>query len=112
MKKLYEVIFVSEYNNFMHLGWFENLDDAVEKINEELSVYGNGKYKFEKGELIEYPSTFGNCFDVELAWFFSEKLQNEEVFDDLQSCEIRGFIWTFKDDEFSKAKELFINAKL
>lgn len=107
MKKLYEVIFVSEFNNFYHLGWFENLDDSIEKINGEISVYGNGKYKLKKGALKEYPSTFNSCFDTGLVELFEEEF-GEEVYDDFQSCEIRGFVWYFDDDDFKKAKELLV----
>ena len=108
MKKLYEVIFVSEWNNFDLLGWYENLDDAIEDINGELITYGDGKYQLKKGDLRVYPGSFGENFDMQLAQFFEEEF-GEEAYDDLQSCEVRGFIYELDDIDYEITDRMLVN---
>ena len=48
MKKLYQVIFQDEYNNLSEIGWYESLDDSIEDVNDQISIYGKGQYKFKK----------------------------------------------------------------
>ena len=61
MIKKYEVIIQDEWNNLYQIGFYDRLEDAIPEINEFLSVY-----EVEITELIEYPSTFGMCFDTEI----------------------------------------------
>ena len=111
MKKVYEIIFVDEWNNFNQLGWYENLDDAIDDINKCLEVYANGKYKLQKGDLKEYPGSFGSCIDMDLSGFFAEneEYDEDEVYSEMQSCMIRGFVQTFSDEEFAMYKNIFID---
>jgi len=111
MKKIYEIIFVDEWNNFNQLGWYENLDDAIDDINGCLEVYANGKYKLKKGDLREYPGSFGPCIDMDLSSFFAdnEEYDEDEVYSDIQSCMIRGFVQPFADEEFDLFKNIFMN---
>ena len=114
MKKLYEVVFVSEWNNYSLLGWYANLDDAIEDVNNELETYENGKYQLEKGDLKEYVSSFGTCFDLGLASFFCDKLeadQDEEdkIYSELQSCEIRGYVYELDDLDYEMLNQTLVN---
>lgn len=111
MKKVYEIIFVDEWNNFNQLGWYENLDDAIKDINGCLEIYGNGKYKLEKGDLKEYPGSFGSCIDMDLSSFFSdnEEYDEDDVYNEIQSCMIRGFVQEFSDEEYAMYKNIFID---
>lgn len=108
MKKLYQVIFQDEYDNLYELGWFKELDDAIEPINQEISgIYGaEDKYKLKKGDLKEYQSTFSSCFDLQLGAFFAE--DDVDSFDDFQSASIRGFIHEFEDEQYNEAVELLV----
>ena len=94
--KLYEVIFQDEWNNLSLVGWYKDLNDAVEDVNKYLDVYGDGNYKIES--LIEYPSTFGGAFDVELAQHFSND-EDETAYDVFQSAMIRGFVHEFSEKD-------------
>lgn len=110
MKKLYEVIFVDEYNNFDLLGWFDNLDDAIEPINNRLEVYGD--YKLENGDFQEYPGTFGSCIDMSLSNFFVDKLGEEyedKIYGDIQCCEVRGFVHELDDTTYEILKQILVN---
>lgn len=80
--KIYEVIFQDEWNNLYLIGYFKTLDDAIEPLNEQLKQYN---VKLKKGDLVEYPSTFGYCFDKDLSELFEN---NDEV----SNLQIRGFI--------------------
>lgn len=68
-----------EYNNNYYIGVFNELKNAIPKINEWLEVY-----EVQITELTRYPSTFGYCFDKEII------TPNEEY------VYVRGFIL---DDE-------------
>ncbi len=69
--KIYQVIFVDEYNNFYELGLFRSLLDAEPEVNNMLDSYqdiDSGETpRFGEdenlGHLEEYPSTFSMCFD-------------------------------------------------
>ena len=86
---LYEVMMQDEYNNLYLLGFYEFLDDAIEDINDFISAYyEDGAIPLKKGDLAEYASTFGSCFDREIEW------KNED--DCPGSIMIRGFILSAK----------------
>lgn len=86
---LYEVMMQDEYNDLYLLGFYESLDDAIEDINGFISVYDeDGAIPLKKGDLAEYASTFGSCFDREIEW------KNED--DCPGSVMIRGFILSAK----------------
>lgn len=76
------IVFMQDiWNNLYWVGEFDNLEDAIPKINDTLSGYG-----VSIDELKEYPSTFSMCFDTEI-----EIDENETIM-------IRGFILD-KDEE-------------
>ena len=81
--KLYQVIMQDEWNNLTELGYYRQLSDAVDDINDFLSVYG---VKINENDLVEYPSTFNMVFDLDLSDFYPE---NEEVY----GVYVRGFIY-------------------
>lgn len=86
---LYEIVMQDEYDNLYLLGFYESLDDAIEDINGFISVYDeDGAIPLKKGDLAEYASTFGTCFDREVEW------KNED--DCPGSIMIRGFILSAK----------------
>ena len=86
---LYEVMMQDEYDNLYLLGFYESLDDAIEDINDFISAYyEDGAIPLKKGDLAEYASTFGSCFDREIEW------KNED--DCPGSIMIRGFILSAK----------------
>ena len=86
---LYEVMMQDEYDNLYLLGFYESLDDAIEDINDFISAYyEDGAIPIKKGDLAEYASTFGSCFDREIEW------KNED--DCPGSIMIRGFILSAK----------------
>lgn len=86
---LYEVMMQDEYDNLYLLGFYELLDDAIEDINDFISAYyEDGAIPIKKGDLAEYASTFGSCFDREIEW------KNED--DCPGSIMIRGFILSAK----------------
>ena len=61
--KKYIVFTQDEWNNNYLMGFYDDLDDAIPDINDWLEIYN---LKLEKGDLAEYPSTFGTVFDKEL----------------------------------------------
>ena len=75
--KKYIVFTQDEWNNNYLMGFYDNLDDAIPDINDWLEIYD---LELEKGDLVEYPSTFGTVFDKEL------ETEDETV------LMIRGFI--------------------
>ena len=86
---LYEVMMQDEYDNLYLLGFYESLDDAIEDINDFIGAYDDdGAIPLAKGDLAEYASTFGACFDREVEW------KNED--DCPGSIMIRGFILSAK----------------
>lgn len=86
---LYEVMMQDEYDNLYLLGFYGSLGDAIEDINDFISVYDeDGAIPLKKEDLAEYASTFGTCFDREIEW------KNED--DCPGSVMIRGFILSAK----------------
>lgn len=66
---LYEIVMQDEYDNLYLLGFYQSLDDAIEDINGFIGAYDDdGAIPFKKGDLAEYASTFGTCFDREIEW--------------------------------------------
>ena len=66
---LYEVMMQDEYCNLYLLGFYRALDDAVGDVNGFLAAYeDDGAVPLQKGDLAEYASTFGTCFDREVEW--------------------------------------------
>lgn len=86
---LYEIIVQDEYDNLYLLGFYESLDESIEDINGFLGAYDDeGAVPLKKGDLAEYASTFGSCFDREVEW------ENED--DCPGTIMIRGFILSAK----------------
>lgn len=79
MKK-YQVIIQDEWNNLYHIGFYDNLSDAIPDVNDWLQ-----SYEASIDELTEYPSTFNMCFDKEI-----------EVYGGESVIYIRGFIFDEK----------------
>ncbi len=94
--KIYEVFIQDEWNNITLLGFYKSLDDSIDDINKFISIYGDGKYKLEKGMLKEYPSTFDYCFDTSLGDLF-EVWDNDEAYSEIGNVMIRGFIFDRED---------------
>ena len=74
--KKYQVIIQDERNNLYHIGFYDNLNDAIPDVNDFLEVYD-----IKVDDLTERASTFGPCFDIDL------ETQNEEI------IMVRGFIF-------------------
>lgn len=86
---LYQIVMQDEYDNLYLLGFYESLDDSIEDINGFIGAYDDdGAIPIKKGDLAEYASTFGSCFDREIEW------ENEE--DCPGTIMIRGFILSAK----------------
>ena len=65
----YQVIMQDEYDNLYLLGLYASLEDARKDVNDWLAAYDDDGVKYlEEGELSEYASTFGSCFDREVGW--------------------------------------------
>lgn len=75
--KKYQVIIQDEWNNLYHIGFYDNLNDAIPDVNDFLEVYD-----IKIDNLAERASTFGPCFDIDL------ETQNEEI------IMVRGFIFS------------------
>lgn len=87
MNKIYQVYIVDEYNNAYHIGFFDNLDKAVDPINSFLEVYG---VSIKEGDLKEMSGTFSPYFDT----YLSDILYDDEVeLDEICGVMIRGFIF-------------------
>ena len=86
---MYQIVMQDEYDNLYLLGFYESLDDAIEDINGFISVYEeDGAIPIKKGDLAEYASTFGTCFDREIEW------KNED--DCPGTIMVRGFVLSAK----------------
>ena len=86
---LYEVMMQDEYDNLYLLGFYESLDDAIEDVNDFIGAYDDdGAIPLERGDLAEYASTFGTCFDREIEW--------ENGDDCPGTIMVRGFILSAK----------------
>ena len=102
-KYVYQVYIVDEYNNAYQIGFFNNLDEAIEPINSFLNIYN---VQLKPGDLKECDGTFGPYFDTYLSEIFWEQIENEE----LDACEvgsvmIRGFIFN-KEELLKELKDL------
>ena len=102
--KIYEVIFVDEYNNFWFVGFYHDLQNAVPDINDHLRAYNTSIDHIDV-----YPSTLGECFDFEIT------SNNSEFDDGYTGCMVRGFIFYERaiglvncedDDLFDEEEEL------
>lgn len=90
--KVYEVFIIDIWSDIELIGFFKNLDDAIDGINRRIF---DKKYHLEKGDLKEYISTLGVCFDTTVGDIYYSKHQDVE--DDFYNEEdanmsIRGFI--------------------
>lgn len=86
---MYQIVMQDEYDNLYLLGFYESLDDSIEDINGFIGAYDDdGAIPLKKGDLAEYASTFGTCFDREIEW------ENEE--DCPGTIMVRGFILSAK----------------
>lgn len=63
----YQVMMQDEYDNLYLLGLYASLDDAIPDVNGFIEGYDGAK-PLAPGELSEYASTFGACFDREVEW--------------------------------------------
>lgn len=86
---MYQIVMQDEYDNLYLLGFYESLDDAIEDINGFIGAYDDdGAIPLEKGDLAEYASTFGTCFDREIKWKREEDCPGTIM--------VRGFILSAK----------------
>lgn len=109
MKYLYQVVFEDEYLNLIEVGWYENLDDAIDDIN---GFIWEDAFKLQKGDLSVYPSTFGFAFDTCIYDIALTRHDEEELMDYQGGEMIRGFVHSFdNDEEYETAKRLFVNRK-
>lgn len=86
------LIFLSDiWNNNYLVGFYKDLNDAIDDINAQIQ---NEKFYLEKGDLKEYPSTFDYCFDTSILDIYSSKHPKEEdtYFDEIEDMWVRGFI--------------------
>ena len=83
--KIYQVIFQDEYNNLYLIGFYKNLKDSIQDINEELDSYGA---VIEEEDLKLYPSTFSECFDLSI-----RDIGRYEDNDDIPDIYVRGFVF-------------------
>ena len=88
---VYQVIFQHEFNNLYLLGFYKDLDDCIDSINEYL---GDDYKKLEKGDLVVRPSTFDMCIDKEIY----DKDESNCVY-------VRGFV--FDNETLIKEVERF-----
>ena len=96
---LYEVIMQDECGNLCLLGFYGSLDDSIGDINEFLSMYkDDGVVPLKKGDLTEYLSTFGSCFDRPVEW--------EREYDCPGDVRVRGFALSAKDAKEEAEKAL------
>lgn len=85
--KIYEVFMQDEWNNLTFLGFYKHLDDSIDDINSFLATY---EVEIKKGDVHEYPSTFGSVFDTDIGDMFEDR-------DDLCGVMVRGFIFEEED---------------
>lgn len=96
---LYEIIMQDECNDLYQLGFYQSLDDAIEDINDFIGAYDDdGAVHLKKGDLAEYASIFGTCFDREVEW------ENEE--DCPGTVMVRGFALSAKSVKEEAARVL------
>lgn len=83
--KIYQIIFQDEYNNLYLLGFYKNLKDSIQDINEELNSYN---VSITEEDLKLYPSTFSECFDLSI-----RNIDRYENDDDISDIYVRGFVF-------------------
>ena len=100
---MYGIMMQDEYDNLYPLGFYPSLDDAIVDINSFLKTYtDDGAVPLEKGDLIEYASTLGPCFDREVEW---------EHEDDCPGVvRIRGFVLSARS-VMEKATDIIVAAR-
>lgn len=112
--KVYQVILVDIWNNYYELGFYNKLDDS-NLINEINGYITKDEYKIRPGEIKEYASTLGYCFDTTLYDIISSRYGDDEAdvddvddYDDELSMQIRGFIFDKKEllMEINKLQEV------
>ena len=92
MSKVYQVIIEDEYCNLYHYGFFGSLDEATVEINKFIERDNAASTDalqlplLKKGELKEYVSSVGPCFDHQII------VESEDGFDS-RSIMVRGFIF-------------------
>ena len=80
--KRYIVMMQDEWNNLYYLGEYQCLADSIDDINSFLEVYD---VSITAEDLKEYPSTFGEAFDLDIGMMYEDR-------DDLVGIMVRGFI--------------------
>lgn len=80
--KRYLVIMQDEWNNLYYIGEYKKLIESLQDINDFLKVYN---VAIQAGDLKEYASTFGMCFDLDIGMMFDDR-------EDLLGIMVRGFI--------------------
>lgn len=103
MKKIYEIFLQDAYDNITLIGFYENLDDAIDDINNYISEEG---LYLKKGYLKERDSTFGPTFDIYIrdmleGYVPDHILYNDDYYEDCFTM-VRGFVLTYVDslDEY------------
>lgn len=97
--KVYQVMIGSLWNWLVCVGFYYELDDAIEDINGYIKDDG---IELKKGDLTEYPSSFNSCFDLDLE-DYAEKNEIKIKDDQLEYEMVRGFIFEVSEET---AKEL------
>lgn len=103
--KIYEVWVTDIWNNNWFCGFYNNLDDCVEDVNNHIM---NEKYHLEKGDIKEYSSTLDVCFDASVGDIVSSRIdltdEDYDECDDDLSLMIRGFVFDsdYLKDEIDK----------
>ena len=89
--KVYEIFLNDIWNNCYLLGFYNNLDDAIDDINKNIV---DEKFHLSKGDLKEYPSTFGYTFDTCVGDIYLNKHpeSNNDFYSDDENLWVRGFI--------------------
>lgn len=82
MNKIYQVLIQDNYNNLHLIGFYKQLKDSINDINEFLSIYN---IKITKKDLIENIGIFNTNFDLDLSSIFEKN-------DNAYGLYIRGFV--------------------
>lgn len=102
--KIYEVILQDVWNNTYQIGFFSNLNDAIEPLNKQM-----GNNYLQTGDLKEYPGTFNNVFNLNIGDILIDRYGEEEAykkFGDDMCYYVLGFIYEDIDDLIKELKEL------
>lgn len=92
--KIYQIMTIDIWNNITLIGFYKNLDDAIDDIN---GMIFEDSFKLESGDLQEYPSTFSTVFDTTVGDVFENKhpglAESQALYDEEDyQLQIRGFI--------------------